>query len=368
MLDPIPVRGKAHAGDWAGLPSPAKQLEGSGKNNPRAVNWLSKRYAPTGPIADPMLGVGGGWYRSGREVLGCEIEWTRADLAHRVLGRGASIDVASADVWVPSVPVKLALFSSPFRNSHSSGRTAHQIRIRQLKRIYAIQEFGCSRGNLALLANDLKAYFRLMGRIYRHIHDGYQGLELMVVILRNFYRDRTEVDDICRHIEAMRQAGFEVIGGHPRDLYKPTFFEQPKLNRDPTMPWTKIEWAIVAKKTGRAKESMDGIIKQVRLLQTVDDDTYIRTPVYIDLVDGTRVRAEILDDEAYGPAFNPLRVVVPDPRTSYPLTEEIEDEVERVALVEYWRIRRDRIAQTGLQVHVDAMKEALRWQRKETKA
>jgi hypothetical protein len=83
--------------------------------------------------------------------------------------------------------------------------------------------------------------------VYSHIKAYLEPSGTMVVILRNRIQKGEEVDAVGNQIALMRFAGFELVGAHGRDLVRPTGYQQWKVAKDPTVPWVRWEWAVVAR-------------------------------------------------------------------------------------------------------------------------
>ena len=233
LLEEIPHPGLATAKDLAALDPSLRRWPG--RNHPRAGQWLRARYSSwNSTCADPMYGAGCLWI---------------GDPPRRVIG--ADIEIASprsqgnARTWAPPCGslVDLVLFSPPFLQNHSAGATEHQQEIREAKGLHTMQEFGVTVGNLGRLkAPD---FWLGMADVYRQVLTYTKAAGRMVVILRNYIRRGQEVDEIGDHLALMREASWEIEGAHPRAL-RPTGYQQWKVARDPSTPWIRTEWAIVA--------------------------------------------------------------------------------------------------------------------------
>lgn len=226
LLEEIPHPGLATAKDMAGAE------KWPGRNHPRAGLWLWDHYGRPERVADPMFGAGALWLHVDVPVEDAEIE------------RGGK----DARTWRPPQPVDFVMFSPPFRQSHSSGQTEHQREIRERKGLHAMQEFGASPGNIGRMKG---GYYQAMLDVYRQVRSYTASTGLMVVILRNYIRRGDERDEVGDHVKLMTLAGWYVLGAHPRVL-RPTGYTQWKLARDPSTPWIKNEWAVVARPGGAA--------------------------------------------------------------------------------------------------------------------
>lgn len=232
LLEEIPHPGLATSKDWAGHQAEARRWPG--RNHPRAGQWLRERYSrPDDYCADPMAGVGGLWIGvPKRRVEYCEIEKSPATIRQH-----------DARTWRPFLDADLVMFSPPFLQNHSAGAGEHQQEIRNRKGLHSMQEFGASEGNLGRMKP--AEFWPAMLDVYRQVRTYTTNSGVMVVILRNMIRQGHEVQHVGEHVRMMRAAGWNPYGAHPRTL-RPTGYTQFKVARDPSTPWIKTEWAIVA--------------------------------------------------------------------------------------------------------------------------
>jgi hypothetical protein len=251
LLDPVPVPGLANAATWQG--TVLGTTRAPGKNHPLVGAWLVERYCPpAGICADPMFGPGGLWVRAPekqlRAVYGCEIEEPLCQLARKNLEccqfRTTSVSCSDACHWEPPSLADLVLFSPPFLQNHSAGKTAHQQGIRERKSLHTMQEFGCHPGNLG--RKSATEFWDAMTSVYTRVASYVRSSGHMVVVLRNRIRHGREMDEVGRHIHLMRDAGFVILGVHARDLQRPTGYQAWKFARDPNMAWIRYEWVVVA--------------------------------------------------------------------------------------------------------------------------
>lgn len=235
LLDEIPHPGFATAKDIEKLP--AAERKWPGRNDPRAGLWLWRKYGGVGSAcADPMIGVGQLWLHipHAYTLEGCDLESRRPELAPK----------ADARYWQPRVRHKaLVMFSPPYLQNHSAGATEHQQQIRDSKGLHAMQEFGGSPGNLGRMKPH--EFWGAMLEVYRNVRTYTSTFGHMVVIVRNRVSKGREVNEIGEHIALMRAAGWRIEGAHPRAL-RPTGYTQWKVAADPSTPWVRYEWAVVA--------------------------------------------------------------------------------------------------------------------------
>ncbi|MFA6093992.1 MAG: hypothetical protein WC986_13720 [Elusimicrobiota bacterium] len=238
LLEEIPVPGLATAVDWGGCAPGTTDYPG--RNHPGMGAWLWEKYRPAvgTTAADPMIGVGGLWLQTDAFVLGCDVCSDAVKLAEQNLEQYGFLDVAPAETWRPDPPsspyrIPLAMFSPIYQQSHSSGASEHQQEIRREKRAAAVQQF--------------EARFPDMRKVYANVGSWIAPGGVMIVILRNRIENGRERDEIADHVRMMRETGWVVAGAHPRDLERPTLFQQWKVARDPETPWIRWEWAIVAR-------------------------------------------------------------------------------------------------------------------------
>lgn len=232
LLEPIPHPGLATAKDMGGFESwPAR-------NHPRAGLWLRTKYAfPLAACADPMFGVGALW--PGWDHIDPIVSLAAVEIEGR-----DGVPQGDARTWSPGSPRDLVKFSPPFLQNHSSGEGEHQVEMRERKGLHAVQAFGGSPGNLGNMKR--VDFWHAMGQIYAKVRTYTKPTGRMVVVLRNGIRSAREVDVIGEHLSLMRRAGWIIEGAHPRAV-RPTVFQQMKVKRDPSTPWVKFEWAVVAR-------------------------------------------------------------------------------------------------------------------------
>ncbi len=235
LLEEIPIQGPATAKDWKGCAPGTTRYPG--RNHPRVGAWLANRYRLLCCLqADPMIGAGGLWLRTySLPPLGCDASTQAVELAHQNLNFKVLPDkwvtVARAETWTPdSRRVGLVMLSPPFAQNHSSEATAHQKEIRERKNLHAVQEFSSEMPDMIRGYTQFRSYCK--GK--------------MVVILRNRISKVQEVDEIGPQIDLMRMARWNVLGVHPRDLLRPTGYQQWKVAKDSSTPWIRWEWAVVA--------------------------------------------------------------------------------------------------------------------------
>jgi hypothetical protein len=84
--------------------------------------------------------------------------------------------------------------------------------------------------------------------VYRQIRTYCYGL--MCVVLRNRILKGKEVDEVGVHVEWMREAGWRIVETLRRDLLRPTGYQQWKVARDPSTPWIRWEYVVVAERAG----------------------------------------------------------------------------------------------------------------------
>jgi hypothetical protein len=252
LLDPIPIRGLATAATWRGTVSGTTRAPG--KNHPLAGAWLVERYCPEGGIcADPMFGTGGLWVKAPIErfsaLHGCEIESHLHELGRRNLTHleidATGILNADAREWAPAEPADLVLFSPPFLQNHSAGATAHQREICERKALHTVQEFGAHPDNLG--RKKPHEFWESMSLVYGAVSGYVREGGHVVVILRNRIRDGREIDEVGRHIKLIQASGLDLLGVHSRDLERPTGYQAWKVARNPSIPWVRYEWAVVAR-------------------------------------------------------------------------------------------------------------------------
>jgi hypothetical protein len=231
LIGEIPVKGPATAADYAGVPEDLSDWPG--RNHPRLGEWLHQEYGSTGcACADPMFGAGALWSRVG--CTGLEV----AELER--------LNRQDARTWRPTSKRELVMFSPPFLQNHDSGQSEHQRQLVEAKGLHAIQAFGSSVGNLGRMQP--REFFIAMRQVYARVLSYTTSEGHMVVILRDMIRNGQSLDHVGRHIGQMRFARWGIVGAWFRDLERPTGFQQMKLARDPETPWTRYEWAIVARK------------------------------------------------------------------------------------------------------------------------
>lgn len=258
LFDSVPVPGLATAAAWRNtVPGTTRA---PGKNHPALGAWLVDQYCPVaGLCADPMFGSGGLWINSSpyriNSLEGCEIEENLSEVGLRNAQLRAfnSVRVHCGDAryWSPSKPPDLVLFSPPFLQNHTSGATDKQKLIREKKALHTMQEFGSHPDNLG--RKRPSEYWAGMGSVYRNVSSYIKRTGTALIVLRNRIRGGIEVDEIGKHIRAMREAGLSVLGVHPRDLQRPTGYQAWKLARDPRTPWIRYEWIVVARPAGNSK-------------------------------------------------------------------------------------------------------------------
>lgn len=233
-----------------------------GKNHPRLGDWLLCRYRDFSlkdlpNAADPFCGVGGLWLDTAgqiRSLLLVDCEQSLVDMASK--------NVAARIPWLPTIAwrddarslrslppgheqVDLVMTSPPFRQSHMAGMNEKQQRLMQEKRIYNVQGFRCSEGNLGnIFFSKQENYFDAMQLVYERLRtlirpDGY-----LFLVLRNFVRNNEEVDEVGAHLVRLRRVGFRPVRVHPRML-RPTFYMQSHISKDPNRPWISTEWSLV---------------------------------------------------------------------------------------------------------------------------
>lgn len=244
LLEPIPAPGHATSADWKGTVTGTTRI--SGRNDPRVGRFLIERYVGVdGVVVDPMIGAAGLFAHAKDlmlEIHGTDCEKDRVRLAHDNLGAQGHVEVADARTWRPWGPVGLVVLSPPFQQNHSGGKTNHQQEMIEKKRLHQFQEFGAASSNIAKLRRE--PYFDALGLVYKNVSTYLAHGGRFVLILRNYIRRGEEQDEIALHLLTLRNAGFEVAGAHPREL-EPTAWQQTKLARVPSTPYTRIEWALV---------------------------------------------------------------------------------------------------------------------------
>lgn len=233
LLDEIPFPGLATARDGENVVEELRKWPG--RNHPRAGRWLWERYAGIEiESADPMYGAGALW----AAMLCAPLQFNEVERA--VV---PCCDHADARSWSPPrSPVDFTMFSPPFLQNHSAGKTAYQVALRDRKGLHAMQQFGAAPGNLGSMKE--AEFWPAMAAVYRQVRTYTSGT--MVVILRNRIKKGVEVDVVGRHVAEIRWAGWRVEGAHPRAL-RPTGYQQFKVARDPNTPWIRTEWAVVAR-------------------------------------------------------------------------------------------------------------------------
>ncbi len=226
LLEEIPAPGLPTAKHFGGLPA------WPGRNHPTMGAWLEKQHGGGNRLyADPFWGVGALWYNAGGHIQGCEIE---ADPLRGVQG--------DARYWRPRYrDCDLVMFSPPYLQNHDSGQGDAVAKSWQ-----AIQAFGDHPCNLASFPP--REFFIAMRQVYENVRTYTRDTGRMVVILRDMIRNGQGLDHVGRHIGQMKFAGWDIVGAHPRDLERPTCAMAIKVARDPETPWTRYEWAIVARK------------------------------------------------------------------------------------------------------------------------
>lgn len=230
QLEDIPYPGLATAKDMKGLP------RWPGRNHPHTGRWLWERYAGLyTESADPMYGAGALWWAAPCAPLQFADIEPRPDIP--------CCELADARTWTPRRPVGFAMFSPPFLQNHSSGATEHQKQIREKKSLHAMQEFGAAPGNLGRMKPTM--FWDAMDAVYRQV---FTYAPRLVVIVRNYIRSGFEVNVVDRHAQGIARAGYMVEGAHRRDLLRPTGYQQWKVARDPSTPWVRYEYALVARR------------------------------------------------------------------------------------------------------------------------
>lgn len=230
----IPVPGHATSKDWVGTTPGTTRYPG--RNHPRLGQWLVETFCPyRGVCADPMIGAGGLWLNADVKgqvqfIYGCDVNPDAVWRAKRNVPCPSSISVASAETWRPPHDADLVMFSPPYPQAHSAGKTAHQIEMRERQGLHAMQEFAHPFPDLLKVYKQVREY--CVGR--------------MLVIVRNRIVNGEENDWIYQQAELVREAGWDFIQMWWRHLERPTGYQQWKLARDPNTPWIRHEWVIEA--------------------------------------------------------------------------------------------------------------------------
>ncbi len=257
LLDNVPVVGHATSATWRNaVPGTTRA---PGKNHPDLGAWLLQLYCSDAAICvDPMFGSGGLWINAPLERVGhlegCEIEASLSSIgrsnARSRRFRSAEVACNDAATWTPSCQPDVVLFSPPFLQNHSSGATEKQKLIREKKALHTMQEFGAHPENLG--RKKPSEFWAGMDAVYKNIASYIRPSGVALVILRNRIRSGQEVDEVGRHIGALRGAGFSIPGVHARDLERPTGYQAWKLARNPATPWIRYEWVVVAQANSRS--------------------------------------------------------------------------------------------------------------------
>lgn len=216
----------------------ATGLTWPGRNRTGLFEWLHEKHGQGLPAVDPQYACGQGWGSYPGKVEGCEI------VSPLEFQRPGDVVAAGADArtWVPSGSGPYCCITSfEFGKNHSSGDTERQREYVRKHKFHAFQEWKDVPGRLGALEGQAK--WDAITGVYRQI-----GTYAAVVcsVLHNYVRDQQEIDEICFHIQALKDSGWIILGAHPRDRKAPQGWEQRKLSINPWWVWIRWEWSLVA--------------------------------------------------------------------------------------------------------------------------